>query len=57
MGDISHSRVALSNIHGLVTMGVEVTLCGPPHLIPIGIEELGVNVNHDIDEVVEWADA
>ena len=57
IGDISHSRVALSNIHGLITMGAEVTLCGPPHLIPIGIKELGVSVSHNVDEVVEWADA
>jgi len=57
LGDISHSRVALSNIHGLKTMGADVTLCGPPHLIPMGIKELGVEVNHDIDDVIEWADA
>jgi aspartate carbamoyltransferase catalytic subunit len=57
VGDISHSRVALSNIFGLLTMGAEVTLCGPPHLIPVGITELGVNVNYNIDEVIEWADA
>jgi len=35
LGDISHSRVALSNIYGLITMGAEVTLCGPPNLIPL----------------------
>ncbi len=57
VGDICHSRVALSNIYGLTKMGASVTLCGPPHLIPVGIEELGVQVNHNIDEVVEWADA
>lgn len=57
VGDICHSRVALSNIHGLKKMGAEVTLCGPPHLIPVGIEELGVTVNYDIDEVMDWADA
>jgi aspartate carbamoyltransferase catalytic subunit len=57
VGDISHSRVALSNIFGLLTMGAEVTLCGPPHLIPVGIAELGVNINYNIDEVIEWADA
>ena len=38
-------------------MGAKVTLCGPPHLIPKGIHELGVIVNSDIDEVIEWADA
>ena len=57
LGDISHSRVALSNIYGLQTMGAEVTLCGPPTLIPTFAEELGVAVNYDIDEVIEWADA
>ena len=57
VGDILHSRVALSNIYGLQKMGANVTLCGPPHLIPKGIGELGVSVNSDIDEVIEWADA
>ena len=57
VGDISHSRVALSNMHGLITMGAEVTLCGPATLIPSHIEELGVQVNCNIDEVIEWADA
>jgi len=57
IGDISHSRVALSNIHGLITMGADVTLCGPATLIPPYIEELGVNVSYKIDEVIEWADA
>ena len=57
LGDISHSRVALSNIYGLQTMGAKVTLCGPSTLIPTYAEELGVAVNYDIDEVIEWADA
>ena len=57
IGDISHSRVALSNIYGLKTMGAEVTLCGPATLIPPFVEELGVNVNYNVDEVIEWADA
>jgi len=57
LGDISHSRVALSNIYGLQTMGAEVTLCGPSTLIPSFAEDLGVNVNYDINEVIEWADA
>ena len=57
IGDISHSRVALSNIHGLLTMGAKVTLCGPPTLIPQQIERLGININHNFDEVIEWADA
>jgi len=57
LGDIIHSRVALSNIFGLNKMGAEVMLCGPPHLIPRNIEEMGVKINTDIDEVIEWADA
>ncbi len=57
VGDIYHSRVALSNIYGLQTMGAEVTLCGPSTLIPSFAEDLGVNVNYDINEVIEWADA
>ena len=57
VGDIEHSRVARSNIYGLVKMGANVTLCGPPNLVPGTISEMGVNVNYNIDEVVEWADA
>lgn len=57
IGDIYHSRVARSNIYGLVTMGANVTVCGPPNLVPKEISDLGVNVNYNIDEVIEWADA
>jgi aspartate carbamoyltransferase catalytic subunit len=57
IGDIYHSRVARSNMYGLITMGANVTVCGPPNLIPQEISELGVNINYNIDEVVEWADA
>ena len=57
VGDIDHSRVARSNIYGLVTMGAHVTVCGPPNLIPEHITDLGVTVNYNIDEVLEWADA
>jgi aspartate carbamoyltransferase catalytic subunit len=57
VGDISHSRVALSNIYGLTALGAKVTVCGPPTLIPPHIESLGVKVSHDLDEVIEWADA
>ena len=53
IGDIYHSRVARSNIYGLVTMGANVTVCGPSNLIPQEISELGVNINYNIDEVVE----
>ena len=57
IGDILHSRVALSNIFGLIKMGAKVTLCGPPHLIPVQVEKLGVKINYNINEVMEWADA
>mgnify|MGYP001187053887 CR=1 FL=1 len=57
IGDILHSRVALSNIYGLTTMGAKVTLCGPPNLIPPNIEDLGVEVNNNLDYIIEWADA
>lgn len=56
IGDISHSRVAMSNIFGLKTMGARVILCGPPTLIPREIEKLGVEVSHHIDEVIPRVD-
>jgi aspartate carbamoyltransferase catalytic subunit len=56
IGDISHSRVAGSDIRGLVTMGAKVVLCGPKTLIPRNIEELGVTVNYNLEEVIKWAD-
>ena len=57
VGDISHSRVALSNIIGLKTMGAQVTVCGPATLIPRGIERLGVQVTHSLDEAIQRCDA
>ena len=57
IGDIEHSRVARSNIYGLVTMGANVTICGPSNLIPHYFTDLGVNINYNTDEVLEWADA
>ena len=57
IGDILHSRVALSNIYGLKIMGAEITLCGPPNLIPKYINNLGVVCSNNIDDVIEWADA
>jgi aspartate carbamoyltransferase catalytic subunit len=57
IGDILHSRVALSNIYGLKIMGAEITLCGPPNLIPKYINNLGVACSNNIDDVIEWADA
>jgi aspartate carbamoyltransferase catalytic subunit len=57
IGDIRHSRVALSNIYGLITMGANVMLCGPPTFIPYGVESMGVRVSHDLDEALAFADA
>jgi aspartate carbamoyltransferase catalytic subunit len=56
IGDIRHSRVALSNIYGLKTMGAEVLVCGPPTFIPRGIEALGVKVTHNLMEALQWSD-
>jgi len=57
IGDVLHSRVAGSNIHGLTTMGAEVMVCGPKTLMPPGIAELGAKVSYNLDEAIEWADA
>lgn len=57
VGDILHSRVARSNIWGLLKLGAEVGVCGPPTLLPRGIRELGVTVFPRVDEALEWADA
>ncbi|MFQ5798957.1 MAG: aspartate carbamoyltransferase catalytic subunit [Bacteroidota bacterium] len=57
VGDISHSRVALSNIYGLKTMGAEVSVCGPATLIPREIEKMGVNVYHQLEDVICSVDA
>ena len=56
MGDILHSRVALSNIFCLRELGVEVMVCGPPTLIPKHIETLGVKVEHNVDTALAWCD-
>jgi aspartate carbamoyltransferase catalytic subunit len=56
VGDVLHSRVARSNIYGLVKLGAEVAVCAPPTLLPFGIEELGVKVIPRIEEASEWAD-
>lgn len=52
VGDIAHSRVALSNIFGLKTMGAQVSLCGPKTMIPKEIESLGVKVTHNINDAI-----
>ena len=56
VGDIKHSRVAISNIHALRLLGAQVMVCGPSTLIPKNIESLGVKVNTRLEEALEWAD-
>ena len=55
-GDILHSRVARSNIWGLLKLGATVGVCGPQSLMPRGIEELGVRVFRRIEQAIEWCD-
>jgi aspartate carbamoyltransferase catalytic subunit len=56
VGDILHSRVALSNIFALQTLGAEVMVCGPATLLPKHIGELGVKVETNIRKALEWCD-
>lgn len=57
IGDIMHSRVALSNIYLLIKMGAKVTVCGPPTLIPKYIaQSLGVEVSYNLKETLQWCD-
>ena len=56
IGDVLHSRVARSNIWGLSTMGADVRIAGPPTLLPVGLESLGVKVCRSIEEAIEGAD-
>ena len=56
VGDILHSRVARSNIYGLLTLGAEVAVCGPPTLMPPAVHELGVQVFTRVEEAIEWSD-
>jgi aspartate carbamoyltransferase catalytic subunit len=56
VGDITHSRVALSNIFCLKMLGAEVKLCGPATLIPKYITSLGVTVEHDLRKALAWCD-
>ncbi|WP_116716211.1 aspartate carbamoyltransferase catalytic subunit [Euzebya tangerina] len=55
-GDVVHSRVARSLVQGLATMGCEVTLVGPPTLLPPGVESWPVQVSHDLDSVLDALD-
>ena len=57
VGDITHSRVALSNIFALIKMGAKVRVCGPPTLIPKYIHHLGAEVSYNLRETLEWCDA
>ena len=56
VGDITHSRVARSNILGLTTMGASVSVCGPATLMPREIEQLGATVHHNLDQVIPQVD-
>jgi aspartate carbamoyltransferase catalytic subunit len=56
IGDILHSRVALSNIYALKLQGAEVKVCGPKTLIPKYIESLGIGVEYDLKKALEWCD-
>lgn len=56
VGDITHSRVARSDIYALTTMGAEVTIVGPPTLIPAEADKLGVNISYNFDKVVAESD-
>src|SRR5436305_4390477 len=56
VGDIAHSRVARSNIHGLLKLGAHVIVCGPPTLVPASIGRLGVEVAHRLDDVLPRCD-
>ena len=56
IGDILHSRVALSNIFCLQKLGAEIMVCGPTTLMPKYISSLGVKVEHDLRKALEWCD-
>ena len=56
VGDILHSRVALSNIYCLQKLGAEVMVCGPLNLIPKNMKDLGVKVSTNLKEALEWCD-
>jgi aspartate carbamoyltransferase catalytic subunit len=56
VGDISHSRVARSNLWGLIKLGARVIVCGPPTLVPKSIERLGCEVAYHLDEILPQCD-
>jgi aspartate carbamoyltransferase catalytic subunit len=57
IGDIRHSRVALSNIYGLKILGADVMVCAPPTFMPYEVESLGVKTTYSIDKALDFADA
>ena len=56
IGDISHSRVAISNIYALQKLGAKVMLCGPSTLIPKHINSMGVEIENNIENALKWCD-
>ena len=56
IGDILHSRVALSNVFCLLKLGAKVRVCGPPTLIPKYYADLGVEISHNVQETLRWCD-
>ncbi|MCI0680726.1 MAG: aspartate carbamoyltransferase catalytic subunit [Gemmataceae bacterium] len=56
VGDILHSRVARSNIHGLLKLGAKVIVCGPPTLVPPAITELGVEMSYSLEQILPRCD-
>ena len=56
IGDILHSRVALSNIYALQILGAKVKVCGPPSLIPKHITSLGIAVEYELEKALQWCD-
>ena len=56
IGDILHSRVALSNIFALKKLGAKIMVCGPPTLLPKFIGQLGVDVEYDVKKALQWCD-
>lgn len=55
IGDIAHSRVARSGIAALSKLGAEVVVCGPPTMVPVGVEQLGCRATFDRDEAIDGA--
>jgi aspartate carbamoyltransferase catalytic subunit len=57
VGDVSHSRVARSDIYAFGKLGAKVRLCGPPTMMPMGVEKMGCTIEHDLKKAVDGADA